>query len=312
VDLLRRYWHPVCKASDIRDKPVPATLLGEQIVLFRHADGISALKNLCIHRGAMLSMGWVSDSTLVCAYHGWQYDKAGRCIGIPSLEEGRPIPTKARTPAYQVAEQYGMVWVCLDDEPALPIPPYPAYDDESMTSILYEEFHWMANAARICENVLDYTHLPWVHEGLLGSREHSVFPLVEAKTFEDGIAYDMPDEANDTVRHYRVYAPFTVMIHVTANNPGGHNYSLMFTCTPVSSRETRQWYFSSRDWDLHRPDHDWAKFDEIVMEQDRVIVEGQRPEELPMDLSEELHLRGSDVGTMAYRRYLRDLGLQWS
>jgi hypothetical protein len=45
--------------------------------------------------------------------------------------------------------------------------------------------------------------------------------------------------------------------------------------------------------------------------QARRIVENQRPEVLPLDLSEELHLRGSDAGTLAYRRMLRDLGVAW-
>jgi vanillate O-demethylase monooxygenase subunit len=67
----------------------------------------------------------------------------------------------------------------------------------------------------------------------------------------------------------------------------------------------------AHDGPLHRPDHDWEAFDAIVMEQDRRIVENQRPEVLPLDLSEELHLRGSDAGTLAYRRMLRDLGVAW-
>lgn len=311
MDLLRRYWHPVINAADILDKPVPVTLLGERIVLYRHPDGVSALRDLCIHRGTPLSLGWVDGSNLVCAYHGWRYDPSGACVTIPSLAPGHPIPRKARAVCYQAAERYGLIWVCLEPDPVHPIPPYPAYDDETVATVLYPAFHWQANAARICENVLDFTHLPWVHDGMLGFRDHPVYPYVETETLADGVVYAMPDERNDTVRHYRVFAPFTVALDVRANTAAGHNYSMLFTCTPVSSRETVQWFFTSRDWDLHRPDHHWAKFDEIVMEQDRHIVENQRPEELPMDLSEELHLRGSDAGTLAYRKYLRDLGVQW-
>jgi vanillate O-demethylase monooxygenase subunit len=36
-------------------------------------------------------------------------------------------------------------------------------------------------------------------------------------------------------------------------------------------------------------------------------VEAQRPEELPLDLSEELHLRGPDRTAVEYRRRLREL-----
>jgi vanillate O-demethylase monooxygenase subunit len=310
-DVLRRYWYPVARAADVRDKPVAITLLDEAVVLFRTREGISAFEDLCIHRGSPLSLGWMDGDRIVCAYHGWEYNPDGSCARIPSLPEGRTIPRKARAKAYRVEERYGLVWVCLDAEPAEPVPPYPPYDDETRTTVLYREFRWRANAARVSENVLDFTHLPWVHDGMLGSREHPVYPHVQPERHADGIGYAVPDDRNGTVRNYRVYAPFTVSLDVRSERPDGHNYWMLFTCAPVSSVETVQWFFTSRDWDLHRPDHDWEAFDAIVMEQDRRIVENQRPEVLPMDLSEELHLRGSDAGTLAYRRMLRDLGVAW-
>ena len=48
-----------------------------------------------------------------------------------------------------------------------------------------------------------------------------------------------------------------------------------------------------------------------VLAQDRAIVESQRPEELPLDLTAELHLRGTDAGALSYRRMLRDRGVEW-
>lgn len=312
MQTLRKFWHPVSLAAKVRDKPVPVTLLDEQLVLFRHSGGISAVRDLCIHRGTPLSLGWLDGEQIVCAYHGWRYGADGRCIHIPSLPEGKVIPRKARIPSYQVAERYGLVWVCLEEDAAGSLPEYPAYESTGMTTELYKEFVWDANAARICENVLDFTHLPWVHENMLGSREHSIYPYVEVDSSEYELTYDLPDARNNSVRHYRAYAPFTVLIDVTSNSSEGHNYSMMFTCLPVTSRRTVQWFFTSRDWKRNEPDHEWAEFDAIVMEQDRRIVENQKPEELPLDLSAELHLRGSDAGTLAYRRLLKRLGLDWS
>jgi hypothetical protein len=46
-----------------------------------------------------------------------------------------------------------------------------------------------------------------------------------------------------------------------------------------------------------------------VIEQDRRMVEAQRPEELPLDLSAELHLKGTDSAAVEYRRSLARLGL---
>jgi phenylpropionate dioxygenase-like ring-hydroxylating dioxygenase large terminal subunit len=311
MDALRNYWHPVARAADIRDTPQQRILLDESIVLWRSGDEVVAMADLCIHRGSQLSQGWVEDGILTCAYHGWQYGSDGSCVNIPSLAEGRSIPNKARAIAYRTQVRYGLIWVCLG-EPSADIPDYPAYDDQSMATVLYEPFVWKANAARVIENAMDFTHLPWVHPNMLGDRRYPRYPDANPTVGEQGLTYDIPDERNDTVRHYRVTLPFSLTITVTHNHPGGHDYSMLFACAPTSTRQTTQWFFTSRNWDLHKPDEDWYKFDEIVMEQDRLIVEGQRPELLPLDLTEELHLKGSDSASLEYRRALRRAGVAWA
>jgi phenylpropionate dioxygenase-like ring-hydroxylating dioxygenase large terminal subunit len=309
-DVLRDYWHPVVRLSDLHDRPVPFTLLGEKIALYRVGDRPVALQDLCIHRGSPLSLGWLEGETLVCGYHGWAYGPDGACVRIPSLPPGRSIPRKARAVAYRAEVRYGLVWVCLG-EPRQPIPTYDAWDDERMAKVLYEPFRWQANAARVVENVLDFTHLPWVHNGYLGSREQPVYPEVSPVVTDAGLTYQLDDPTNDTTRHYRLSVPFTVELTVTPHTSEGHTYSMLFSCAPISSRETVQWFFTARNWSLDKPDLEWAEFDAVVMRQDQAIVETQRPEELPLDLTEELHLRGTDAGALEYRRLLKRLGVRW-
>jgi len=62
----------------------------------------------------------------------------------------------------------------------------------------------------------------------------------------------------------------------------------------------------------HLSEDDLQSRHRLTFEQDRAIVELQRPEELPLDLSEELHLRGPDTPAIEYRRRLRELGVDWS
>jgi phenylpropionate dioxygenase-like ring-hydroxylating dioxygenase large terminal subunit len=181
-----------------------------------------------------------------------------------------------------------------------------------MATVLYDPFEWKANAARIIENVLDHSHFPWVHPGMLGDRERPIYPEVKPVVSDGSITYVVPDDRNGTDRHYTLSVPFTVDLTVVPRDPSGHGYSMLFTCAPVTATETTQWFFTSRDWSLHQPDTDWYKFDEIVMEQDRVIVESQRPELLPLDLTAELHLRGTDAGALEYRRLLQRLGVAWA
>ena len=57
-------------------------------------------------------------------------------------------------------------------------------------------------------------------------------------------------------------------------------------------------------------DEELLRFQDRVTEQDRVVVESQRPELLPLDLQAELHLR-SDRMAIAYRKWLRESGFTY-
>jgi len=83
--------------------------------------------------------------------------------------------------------------------------------------------------------------------------------------------------------------------------------------SPVSARETNIFFVAARNFDPHVPAEEIIAYDLSIAAEDRPIVEGQRPEELPLDLSEELHVQ-ADAVTIAYRRRLRELGLgrAWS
>ncbi len=60
----------------------------------------------------------------------------------------------------------------------------------------------------------------------------------------------------------------------------------------------------------HVPDEELVRFQDEVTAQDKVVVESQRPELLPLDLQAELHLR-SDRMAIAYRKWLREIGFTY-
>lgn len=131
MNALWHYWHPVLWSREVTDKPVPVKLLDQPLVIWRADGEVSAFYDLCLHRGAALSLGWMNGDRLVCGYHGWNYAPGGRCTLIPSLPRDHEIPAKARAKAYNVQERYGLVWVCLD-EPRQDIPEFPPeFEDPS-------------------------------------------------------------------------------------------------------------------------------------------------------------------------------------
>ena len=82
------YWHPVVFAPDVSEKPVAVKLLEQRLVLARLKDRLACFRDLCVHRGTPLSLGWVDGDELVCGYHGWRYDMSGVCTCIPALPAG--------------------------------------------------------------------------------------------------------------------------------------------------------------------------------------------------------------------------------
>ncbi|WUG21414.1 Rieske 2Fe-2S domain-containing protein [Streptomyces sp. NBC_00464] len=85
----------------------------------------------CASTAAPLSGGWVSNDSIVCPYHGWEYEPGG-AVKDPANQPGRGIPKKARVDSYPVRERYGFLWVFLGDLPEAerpPIPVWPEFDD---------------------------------------------------------------------------------------------------------------------------------------------------------------------------------------
>jgi methylxanthine N1-demethylase len=319
---LRRFWQPVMWADELADRPVPVRLLDEALVVVRLEGQVSVFRDLCVHRGTALSLGWVADDRLVCAYHGWTYDAGGICTRIPA-SHGPNIPRKARLVRYRAAEHAGLIWVCLsDDEPLMPLPSFPQYGDPTYRLIKIPTYDWHASAARRVENFVDFSHFPWVHEGILGDRsqpevpEHEVLRDATTLSFELGVMEpasplkgDVEAEAK-VQRHpsrYVISMPFTVLLDQPLAD-GGNHFVLFVASCPLSARETRNFTWNARNYELEPArDAEFIAFQQTILEQDRVVVESQRPEELPVDLSEELHIRGADRVSIDYRRWLGEI-----
>src|SRR5262245_24309539 len=71
--VLSRAWFPVARSDELADKPIAARLLDVDVVVYRTGATARVARDLCSHRGAALSRGWVQDDTIVCPYHGFHY-----------------------------------------------------------------------------------------------------------------------------------------------------------------------------------------------------------------------------------------------
>jgi phenylpropionate dioxygenase-like ring-hydroxylating dioxygenase large terminal subunit len=306
-------WHVVARATELHDgQPLRVRLLGEDVVIWRHGVQVMAWQDLCIHRGARLSLGKIENGTLECAYHGWTYDTTGQCVKIPAHPNQAP-PAKAQVKRYTAVERYGWIWVTFG-QPQHDIPVFEEWEDASFRKIFCGPYRFQAAAPRAVENFLDVAHFPFVHEGYLGVRDRPEIPDYEVTTDEHGVtAHDItifqpnPDGTGvgkPVTYTYRVYRPLTVYFvkHAT------QQFAIYFSVTPVEQNLCLGWMCMTMNYAHDIPEAEMIAFQDAVATQDVPIVESQRPEKLPLDLQAELHLR-SDKTSIAYRKWLNELGL---
>ena len=173
-EILSQYWHPVAFASDVADKPLSVKLLDEPLVVFRSNGELVAARDVCPHRGAPLSQGWVEDGSIVCPDHGLRYGSDGKCNHIPSQSDG-PIPERLRLSTYATREAYGLIWVSLGGG-TQPLPDFPAWDTEGFQQILPPSIDIKASAGRQTEGFIDVAHFAWIHHDSFADRHNQVVP----------------------------------------------------------------------------------------------------------------------------------------
>lgn len=322
-------FHPVALADELGARPLAAHLMGQDLVLWRDSRGaVHAAADRCPHRGAALSMGRVQGDTLECAYHGWRFDGRGRCVAVPALPQFVP-PAEHRACAYSARLAYGLVWVALradvpEAEPGL-LPPFAAEHDARLRKVNCGPYDVATSAPRIIENFLDMAHFGFVHEGILGARDHTAVAPHRVDATPTGFlatgctAWQPQSSLHATggamVEYtYEVNAPYTCVLtkvpEAAAVALADFRESIaMFVC-PLAPQRSRVWIRLAMN-DFASSDRRLQDFQHTIFMQDQPVLESQRPRCLPISPQApvtELH-SAADRASAAYRRYLREHGV---
>jgi len=324
IRALRDCWHPVAYADALASEPLRVVLLDEPVVLWRDSQGVPhALNDVCIHRGTALSLGRVIDDQLMCPYHGWRYAADGRSKAIPQLTDPTRVPGKARVASYACASRYGIAWVALG-EPRWPLPDVPELESpEAWQVVPCGPYSWRSDASRQVENFTDFGHFPWVHPGLLGDPARPAVPRHSVAADGHILRYEIvrPEapssdefpvfaneqtEAPERRSRYELHLPYTIVLRLGWGGERGMVY--FFASQPVGEEACTGYLMIARNYDRDKPVDLLQEFENTIFEQDRRMVESQRPWKVPFDLAAEMHLK-FDAVAVAYRRAMSRQGL---
>jgi renierapurpurin 18,18'-hydroxylase len=163
------HWYPVLRSRDLTaGKMLGISFAGDPIVVVRAEDGsVFALEDRCAHRQVPLHLGVVQKGKLQCGYHRWTYDRTGKCVNVPYLDECRSQPNGVRS--YPCREAYGFVFVYPGNPARLDkaqFPDVPTHGDpEYRTRVLDREVR--CHYSFMHENLMDMNH-QFLHRGLMG------------------------------------------------------------------------------------------------------------------------------------------------
>ncbi len=317
--ILANFWYPVALSRDVTDQPVAAKLLDQRLVLWRTSDTLTCANDLCLHRGVPLSMGSLENGDLVCAYHGFRYDACGQCVKIPA-HPSAAIPPKLRLTTHPVREAYGLVWTCLAAEPAGTFPELPEWDDPAYQQALPDPLDIACSAGRQLEGFMDVAHFAFLHANTFGDPNNPYVPNYPVERAPHGLHIEYRSTVGNYLRQdgteappeegvlrvFDCFLPFATRLKV--HLPDGAHLVILDCASPVSARQTRLFAPLLRNYDTDQPLEPFIDYNVTIFNEDRAIVQAQYPEDLPIDLLEEVHIR-ADRTSIAYRQELGRLGL---
>jgi vanillate O-demethylase monooxygenase subunit len=164
-------WYVAGWAHEVGTGLFSRTLLGEPVCMYRDTHGaIIALADRCAHRAAPLSMGRIEGDEVRCMYHGLKFDRAGQCVEVPGQERA---PTKLRVRRYAVVERNNWIWIWMGDAEKADPQQIPDTWSLGRKEWPYKPgyYHYAAPHMLICDNLLDFSHIGYVHPTTLGGTE---------------------------------------------------------------------------------------------------------------------------------------------
>lgn len=271
---LRNAWYVAAWSSEVTRTLCQIVVLGEKICVYRTEAGeVIALEDACPHRKLPLSRGRIKGDHVECGYHGLTFDCNGQCTWAPG---GGRIPSNAQVRPYPVHEKYGLVWIWMGNS-AMADPrdifEIEHYDDPDWGINRGAAMELRCNYLYMTDNLLDPTHVAWVHETSFAQDATKDTPLRVTKTDNGVIVHRWMMNVEpapfykkvieftgncDRLQHYEVRYPSHALIKAifTPAGTGGpdgplhektfvmESYNFM---TPTTETETRYYWFQLRN-----------------------------------------------------------------
>jgi phenylpropionate dioxygenase-like ring-hydroxylating dioxygenase large terminal subunit len=296
---LRNQWYTAATSTELGAKPLARTICNEPLVIFRGEDGtVAVLSDRCPHRKAPLSSGEVVGSDIQCGYHGIRFAADGACTHVPG---NVPVGRDFRARCFPAREVHGLMFVWFGEaslaDPAL-IPDFDENVKPGWTGV-HGLLYVKANYQLLIDNILDLTHVVFVHKTTLAGGGVTETPL-QVEIDGDVVRAQRLMHNVDTAPIYKaarnlhgkidrwqflefrppIYARITLGAREAGSDVafGTPTHVVLNSFTPETERTTHYFWSTVRSWGLDDANvsKTYKDMTDLAFAEDARIVEGQQ------------------------------------
>ena len=160
--MIRNAWYVMAESKNVARELGGVMVCGEPLVYYRTQNGEPVvLDDRCAHRRFSLAKSRLVGDTVVCGYHGFTYEKTGKCVWAPGLATEPNFGIRR----YPCAEVGPWLWVWMGNPERADVAeiPYPKLDEgENWRKVEGYKFN-PGNYLLLIENFFDQAHLHFLH-----------------------------------------------------------------------------------------------------------------------------------------------------
>jgi vanillate O-demethylase monooxygenase subunit len=296
---LRNQWYTAATSTELGAKPLARTICNEPLVIFRGEDGtVAVLTDRCPHRKAPLSSGEVVGSDIQCGYHGIRFAANGACTHVPG---NVPVGRDFRARCFPAREVHGLIFVWFGEASLADSALIPNFDENvkpgwtGVHGMLYVK----ANYQLLIDNILDLTHVVFVHKTTLAGGGVAETPL-QVEIDGDVVRAQRLMHNVDTAPIYKaarnlhgkidrwqflefrppIYARITLGAREAGSDVafGTPTHVVLNSFTPETERTTHYFWSTVRSWGLDDANvsKTYKDMTDLAFAEDARIVEAQQ------------------------------------
>jgi phenylpropionate dioxygenase-like ring-hydroxylating dioxygenase large terminal subunit len=296
---LRNQWYTAATAAELGETPLARMICNEPLVIFRCRDGqVAALTDRCPHRKAPLSSGEVVGNDIQCGYHGIRFGADGACTHVPG---NAPVGRNFRARSFPVREMHGLIFVWLGEASLADSSLIPDFGENVKPGWagVWGTIHVKGNYQLLLDNILDLTHVVFVHKTTLAGGGVTDTPL-EVSVDGDVVRAQRLMRNVDTAPLYKaarglhgkidrwqflefrppIYVRVTLGARAAGDDTpfGAPTHIVLNSFTPETERTTHYFWSTVRSWALddEKVSRIYKDMTDLAFAEDTRIVELQQ------------------------------------